>query len=525
MHIPSWKIHRNLKERNRKPIPESTPTPIETPAIPDPVVDEIIEDDSLETIVYPNNPRSIARWMRLAPRNNPTIRRTIESFRKVFGDDMIYIFAEPTSLPYDLDGIKNISILKNNTRLGDVKNYENALSFLYKETKADFICVLEDDLLFHPDARTILTDTIAKLKNKFGYLSLRTDTCSGIYVTKPGWNDVSVNGAQRVGRWLTGNVFLYPRDVVRQILEHPYYINHTNTYKRQNASDCQIAETVKQLWLKTLYHNPSLTIHTGNTSTLWHDADNKRVDVSQSDFYSKKVGWERIVIGIATIPERERFLESVIKSLYNQADEINVWLNKYQTIPKYLLNDPKIRPILLDNSTGDAAKYFFVHEVYGYYITCDDDLLYPPDYVATLIKWINHIGKDKCIVGSHGHNFKKFVWQFNPEKDISHYYYFNDLVSPLPIKTHIVGTGTAAFHTDALQLHYQDFAIPNKADEQMAVICKMQDVQPYVIPHKRWWIQDLDVAEETPALWRQTNRYKRIDWYKVNLFPLLRNAQ
>ena len=49
-----------------------------------------------------------------------------------------------------------------------------------------------------------------------------------------------------------------------------------------------------------------------------------------------------VTINIATIPERESLLINTIKSLYDQADRINIWLNNYKTIPLWL-SDTKIK--------------------------------------------------------------------------------------------------------------------------------------------------------------------------------------
>lgn len=514
----NMKRNRELREAQRKalnPILKVTEVvPTEKPVIEKPV------------IVKPKPIGPTIAWgMRVAPRKISTIEKTIASFRKVFGDQHINLYMEPYDSPmsaytFDLEKLWNVTCHRNQKRLGDVGNYHNALQNLFQWTDSDYIAVLEDDWLFADSAKDVLYKLLNKLQWGFWYASFSTDSCSGLYINKTWWNDVSINGDNRVGRWLTGNMFIFPRDVVRQILDHPFYTNHVLWYKRWNASDCMIAETVKQLGYKTLYHNPSLVSHIGNVSTLGHDENNATVYAGKW-FFSKNAV-DKVVVWIATIPEREMFLEKTIASLIDQVDEINVGLNNYKYVPEYLLNNPKIRPVLLDNKRWDAAKYFFVHEYQWYYFTCDDDLAYPPDYVSTMIKRINKLWKDKCIVSVHWHHFKKLMGNVDVHRDMQHYYYFNDLISDVAIPAHIIGTGVAAYHTDALLLHYQDFAEPNKADEQMAVITRIQWVQPYIIPHKWNRVTNLDPNEDTPALWRKTNWERRLHRYQRNLFPILR---
>jgi hypothetical protein len=56
-----------------------------------------------------------------------------------------------------------------------------------------------------------------------------------------------------------------------------------------------------------------------------------------------------------------------------------------------------------DNSLGDAIKFAKVHETYtyDYYISADDDLYYPKDYVQSRIDRIEKYDR-KVIVGTHG---------------------------------------------------------------------------------------------------------------------------
>jgi len=78
-------------------------------------------------------------------------------------------------------------------------------------------------------------------------------------------------------------------------------------------------------------------------------------------------------------------LEKTIQSIYNQCDEVNVCLNdKITELPNFLLQ-PKINLTITDNSKGDAFKFLNLENSDGYYLTIDDDLIYPPNYVDYMI--------------------------------------------------------------------------------------------------------------------------------------------
>ncbi len=59
---------------------------------------------------------------------------------------------------------------------------------------------------------------------------------------------------------------------------------------------------------------------------------------------------------IATIPDRIKLLEITVKSLLPQVDQLNVMLNGWNHEPS--IRDNKISYYHLDNSKGDAAKFY-----------------------------------------------------------------------------------------------------------------------------------------------------------------------
>lgn len=442
--------------------------------------------------------------MRLAPRKQETVNQCIESFRAAgFQKETIHIFAEPGK--YKIKD-KNIVMHMNEERLWDFANYNNALQSLVKMWDR-YIILLEDDFIFEPNLKKELVNIINK-RESFWYVSLYTDRVSWFYCNKMWWNDV------RVWWGITWALFMYDKYVVEEMLKHPYYLWHLHSYKKNNATDCAIAELMTKMNLTCRYPNPSLAAHIGTTSTLWHDKDNARVSVNG---FFKKECVERIVVGIASIPQRENLLEITIKSLIDQVDEINVWLNWYDHIPEFCIH-PKIRPYLLDNSLWDAAKYLNLHESYWYYLTCDDDLWYPPDYAKIMMYCIDNLWKDSSIVSVHWHNITKKSLPIDIVNHVQHYYYFarNEHL----VESNILWTWVAAFHTDALILSCSDFKIPNRADEQMAIFAKKQWVKKYVIPHDRNWVINSDKKEETPSLRKNSPRDKRIKWYADNGFNI-----
>jgi hypothetical protein len=54
-----------------------------------------------------------------------------------------------------------------------------------------------------------------------------------------------------------------------------------------------------------------------------------------------------------------------------------------------------------DDPQGSAAKLRWTREWSGLYLGCDDDLVYPPDYVETMLRWVRR-WRGRAIVCCHG---------------------------------------------------------------------------------------------------------------------------
>jgi hypothetical protein len=87
-------------------------------------------------------------------------------------------------------------------------------------------------------------------------------------------------------------------------------------------------------------------------------------------------------INIATYPARFESLLKTLDTLKGQSDIIRIYLNEYTDVPKEL---SQYYCVLGENLT-DNGKFFWLDKVdKEYYFTCDDDLLYPVNYVKDTI--------------------------------------------------------------------------------------------------------------------------------------------
>lgn len=144
----------------------------------------------------------------------------------------------------------------------------------------------------------------------------------------------------------------------------------------------------------------------------------------------------RVVIGIATTGDRVS-LEQTVKSLENQDRVCEVWIY-----------DNSKNPDLTDN-----GKFYFLSMIQKYrqdrimfqepfyYFSCDDDIIYPSDYVS---KTIEAIEKHQCIVTYHGRilrGLNRSYYRGHSSFACLHTY-------PQTCELDVAGTGVTAFRTD-----------------------------------------------------------------------------
>jgi len=213
-----------------------------------------------------------------------------------------------------------------------------------------------------------------------------------------------------------------------------------------------------------------------------------------------------ITVQIATLPERESHLSLTVASLIGQVDSMFVALNGHKEVPSFLLDNPKISYLLMDNSLGDGAKFYGTDKLDGYIFTCDDDLIYPQGYVEHMIQGLKRhggivtaLGKryDKLPVESFGKGFTRLYSCLNRVH--------ND------VQVHVGGTGVMAWHSDTIKINPHDFSRKNMADIWVSKLAYEQNIKITVLSHPRgyviynafpWriWAKDRDDAYQTEIL-------------------------
>jgi len=203
------------------------------------------------------------------------------------------------------------------------------------------------------------------------------------------------------------------------------------------------------------------------------------------------------IVGIASMPSRELGLIDTINSLSPQVDEIYVWLNGYKEIPKVSVTNVTFH--LSETNDGAIAKVrclsLFDDEDF-YYFTCDDDIVYPEDYVEKYME----IYEKGSIQSSHANKYASFPIKDYTKADISGYYFGSFI--PKKDRVHLVGTGVCMMDsTIARQLPYETFTTTNMLDLWVSSWAWQNKIPMYVVPHKRGWLSPNQKINQNTSIW------------------------
>lgn len=203
------------------------------------------------------------------------------------------------------------------------------------------------------------------------------------------------------------------------------------------------------------------------------------------------------IVGIASMPSRELGLIDTIESLSPQVDEIYVWLNGYKEIPKTSVTNVTFH--LSETNDGAIAKVRCLglfDDTEFYYFTCDDDIVYPSDYVEKYIE----IYEPGSIQSSHANKYASFPISDYTKADISGYYFGAHI--PKKDRVHLVGTGVCMMDsTIARQLPYETFTTTNMLDLWVSSWAWISEIPMYVVPHKRDWLYPNPKIQQNDSIW------------------------
>ena len=200
---------------------------------------------------------------------------------------------------------------------------------------------------------------------------------------------------------------------------------------------------------------------------------------------------------MATVPRRSTSAAEVVRGLLPQADNMIVHLNGHEDVPAWA-HDERIRTFSHPVGTGPVVRLTVVPDT-DHVLFVDDDLAYPPDYVARSVTDLTRLGPGSavCYLGYYWPKGSEPVWQLRQR------IMFSDRVEK-DIRVSLMGVGTACFHQSDL-LRIDRFApklFEYSNDIWAGAACARAGLQIIRVPTSENWISTLPASFDVDALYR-----------------------
>lgn len=215
---------------------------------------------------------------------------------------------------------------------------------------------------------------------------------------------------------------------------------------------------------------------------------------------------DRVVAGMATFPPREASLRRVLPSLAGQVDEVHLYLNGYQKPLRGLPSNVRQRTGADLQEAGRYAALDVLRLPY-YFLSCDDDLVYPPDYAARTVAGIERYSR-RFVVAWHGRRLK--TWPIDRYYSPESFYHFRCLHRVgADGEIHVPGGGVCGWHSDTLDASVVAELVPGLGDVALGRALQRRRVGAVVLAHEATWLEHVYHADSLYS------RYVRDDGARV----------
>jgi len=213
-----------------------------------------------------------------------------------------------------------------------------------------------------------------------------------------------------------------------------------------------------------------------------------------------------VTIGIATIPEREESLKDTLATLKGQADNICVYLNGYTEPPGWLHNYSYVIGVIASD-LGDIGKFYPCFGILppDFMVTCDDDLLYPQDFVKTLTQAAHFY---QCPVSAHGRVIASPTTSYYRGGSLAAYRCLGTVEEDAEVT--VIGTGCMAFPTSEILPRLEDFEHPNMSDIWFSKLCQENNIPRMALAHKEGWIKHSDKIDMDKTIQYTQKRHDEV---------------
>jgi len=215
-----------------------------------------------------------------------------------------------------------------------------------------------------------------------------------------------------------------------------------------------------------------------------------------------------VFASVCSIPAREEQLTNVVRAMLEQVDHLFVYLDKYNETPKILRKNPNVtvrHSGEYNQDFRDNAKFLAyddlkkIHEEF-YYFTCDDDLIYPQDYVLALLRRIDELDRH-AVVGLHGVVCEETPTAYFRRRFI-HHFIWATLKAPCLVNN--LGTGTIGFHSGLFNsLDPRSWKHGGMVDILFSIEARRRGVPMVCCDRQAGWLTEAKMPEGNPTLYSE----------------------
>jgi glycosyltransferase involved in cell wall biosynthesis len=254
---------------------------------------------------------------------------------------------------------------------------------------------------------------------------------------------------------------------------------------------------------------------------------------NEERFVETKSLSDEISVFMATYPGGFKTVSKAVNSMLNQTKKVNriiLHVNSKEP-PKNLPNDSRIEVRLSESNDADNGKFKYMNEFQGYFLTVDDDISYPTDYVEKMLSYVDQFGR-KSIIGVHGAVFPVGppLTRWNEYRELRRTHTFTTANSSFT-QVNCLGTGTVAFHSQIGIPNFERFDTLRMVDLHIAVWAQENNISMYSCPRGKNWLTEFEIEHQT-RIWAQANNERKLqaqmiqtlnkiqDWKKFQILGL-----
>ena len=214
-----------------------------------------------------------------------------------------------------------------------------------------------------------------------------------------------------------------------------------------------------------------------------------------------------IIANLATYPPRRENLLPVVQAITPQVDRLNVVLNQYEAELPELAGIANVNQIIPHEDTKDVGKFYPDVSDADFVFMIDDDLIYPPEFVAQSVASLSALGPSGYMGGYHASTYyvptfsllpKRLIkWLRYSELRIANYrkkHRISEAVKP-PVVVDQIATN-AAIMRGADFPSYDYMASSQKfVDVRLAKWCFENGIAPVALPKVAHWFGQVKFEE------------------------------